>query len=84
MIRSANSTRVTVEHAGSRLLIARLMPGGVATLSSRPPLRVQLSDSRGVEVEFDGKRIALPERDATGRAKDVEVIIGSTPNPEKS
>jgi len=76
VIRSARSTRVTVEHAGSRLLIARLAPGAVTTLTAPLPLRVQLSNPRSVEIEYGGTSIAIPPRDPGDRDKDVEVRIG--------
>jgi hypothetical protein len=73
VIRAARSTRVIVERAGQRLLIARLVPGSVTTLSSSPPLRVQLSAAEGVEVEYDTHKIAVPARD--NQSKDVEVVV---------
>lgn len=73
VIRASRSTRVIVERAGQRLLIARLVPGSVTTLSSSPPLRVQLSASEGVEVEYDARKIAVPARD--GQSKDVEIVV---------
>lgn len=81
VIRAARSTRVIVERAGQRLLIARLVPGSVTTLSSSPPLRVQLSASEGVELEYDDQKIAIPPRD--DQTKDVEVIVEPA-NREKS
>jgi hypothetical protein len=83
VIRSARATRVIVEHAGSRLLVARLVAGGVTTLSARLPLRVQVADPEGVELEYGGNKVALPERDPLERAKSVEVMIGAS-DQEKS
>jgi hypothetical protein len=81
VIRSARSTRVIVEREGQRLLIARLDPGSVTTLSSSPPLRVQLSDTDGVEVEYDARKIAIPPRE--NPTKDVEVVVEAA-NRERS
>ena len=73
VIRAARSTRVIVEHAGQRLLIARLVPGSATTLTSSPPLRVQLSDTEGVELEYDARKIEIPPR--SDQSKDVEVVV---------
>jgi hypothetical protein len=83
VIRSAHATRVIVEHAGSRLLVARLLPGSATTLSSQPPLRVLLSDPQGVEVEYGAQKIAVPPRTVTEPSKDVEVLVDAQ-NREKS
>ena len=83
VLRSTRSTRVIVEHAGNRLLVARLQPGTVTTLTSPPPLRVQLTDSEGIDVQYGGKKIAVPPVGAVERAKGVEVVVAA-PNPEKS
>lgn len=83
VVRTARSTRVIVEHDGSRLLVARLLPGAVTTLSSPPPLKVQVSDPDGVEVEYGAEKIPVPPRDASEPSKDVEVLVGA-PNREKS
>lgn len=84
VIRSAHSTKVTVERAGGRLLVARLLPGGSTSLSSRPPLRVQISDPEGVEIEYDGNKVELPTLQNTStRTEDLEITVGR-PVPEKS
>ena len=83
VIRSSKSTRVSVEQSGRLLLVARLTPGGNTTMSSRLPLRVQLSDGDGVEIEYAGKKLVVPPRDRTQRGDGIEVSVGE-PNPEKS
>jgi hypothetical protein len=81
VIKSEHATRVIVEHAGNRLLVARLVPGTATTVSSPPPLRLLLSDPDGVNIKYGTTPIPVPPReDAT---KDVEVIV-SAPNREKS
>jgi len=77
VIRTTRSTRVTVEHAGSRLMVARLRAGATASLTSRPPLRVQLSDPDGVELEYRGQKVDLPAapRTMTGDG-ELEITIG--------
>ncbi len=84
VIRSARSTRVTVAHAGSRLLVARLAAGATTTLTSAPPLRVRITQPDAVELEYGGKRIEVPEPDPSGEDDAVEVIIPGPPHPEKS
>jgi hypothetical protein len=81
VIRAARSTRVIVDRGGQRLLIARLVPGAITTLSSSPPLRVQLSDAEGVELEYNAHKIAIPPRE--NATKDVEVIVEAE-NRERS
>ena len=44
---------------------------------------MQISDPEGVELEYGGKKVALPAKDATATAADLEVVVG-VPNPEKS
>lgn len=84
VIRSARSTRVTIEHAGSRVMSARLPPGGSTSLSSRPPLRVQLSDPDGVEIEYGGKKVDVRGLlESPARAGDLEITVGGSV-PEKS
>ncbi len=87
VIRSARSTRVTIEHAGGRLLVARLAPGDVTTLSARLPLRVQLTEPLGVDIEYGGKKIAIPAPDENAGSNGVEVVIErslAARNDEKS
>lgn len=83
VIRSKRSTRVSVEHSGRMLLLARVPAGGVATMTSRPPLRVQLSEGDGVEIEYAGNKVVVPPRDSVEESKGIEVVVGD-PNQEKS
>ncbi len=85
VIRSAHPTKVTIDRAGSRLLLARLPAGGSTALSSRPPLRVELSDREGVEVEYAGKPLVVPATpDDVTSTDDVELVLGPPPPPGKS
>lgn len=81
VIKSEHATRVIVEHAGNRLLVARLVPGTATTVSSPPPLRLLLSDPDGVNIKYGATPIPVPPREDA--SKDVEVIV-SAPNREKS
>lgn len=81
VIRGARTTRVIVEHAGSRVLVARVPAGGSTSLRSPPPLRLLIANPLGVEVEYAGKPIAVPTtQDENG---DVEIVIGQL-SAEKS
>lgn len=84
VIRTGRSTRVTVERGGSRLLVARLAAGAVTTLTSPPPLRVQLTNPASVQIEYGGRPVAIPEPEAGSATDGVEVIIGAVETPEKS
>lgn len=84
VIRTTRSTRVTVEHAGSRLMVVRLKAGATASLSAPPPLRVQLSDPQGVTLEYRGQPVPMPAEPATSSDDgDVEITVGG-PLAEKS
>jgi hypothetical protein len=67
VIRANKSTRVAVEHAGVRLVVARLRAGATTTVSSPPPLRVHVEDTASVVLEYRGKPVE------TGQG-DVEVV----------
>lgn len=56
-IRASRVTRVVVEHAGSRLFVARVPAGGSTTVRSPLPLRITVSDPGAVEVDYEGKRV---------------------------
>lgn len=84
VIRTARSTRVTVEREGTRLLVARLAAGAMTTLTSPPPLRVQLTNPANVQIEYGGHPIAIPERTSDHGNEPVEVIIGGAIAREKS
>lgn len=58
VIRANTSTRIAVEHAGARLVVARLRAGATTTVSSPPPLRVHVEDPSAVVLEYRGKPIA--------------------------
>lgn len=84
VIRSARSTKITVDQGRNRLMVTRLLPGGSTSLSARKPLRLQISDPEGVEVEYDGKRLDLPRMSESPSASDdLEIVLGSR-DPEKS
>lgn len=78
VIRSAQPTRVTVEHAGIRLLVARIPAGGATALRSPPPLRLLLGKTEGVEVEYGGAPVAL-HAEAVNDDGDVELVVGASP-----
>ena len=83
VVRSLRSTRVIVEHHGSRLMVTRVPAGGAASLTAQPPLRVQLSEPDGVEVEWRGVPVEVPRsHESSTRTGEVEVTLG--PPPEKS
>ncbi len=84
VIRSVGSTKVTIDHGSSRLMVARLPPGGSTSLSSRPPLRVQISEPAGVELEYDGKKVELPRAAAAEQQGELEVTVGAAVDPGKS
>jgi adenylate cyclase len=67
VIRAKRSTRVAVEYAGVRLVVARLRAGAMTTVSSPPPLRVHVESADSVALEYRGKPI-------TG-AGEVEVVM---------
>jgi adenylate cyclase len=69
VIRANKSTRVAVEHAGVRLVVARLRAGAMTTVSSPPPLRVHVEDVASVALEYRGKPVA-----AQGGQGEVEVV----------
>jgi hypothetical protein len=71
VIRAKRSTKVTVEHDGVRLVVARLRTGAMTSVTSPPPLRVQLDEPDSVALEYRGKPIA--ERD------DIEIVGGTMP-----
>jgi hypothetical protein len=75
VIRASRPTRVTVEHAGSRLYVAKIPAGGSASLRSRPPLRVTVSDPGAVELEYEGKRIELDVPTTLEPAEDFTVVL---------
>lgn len=80
VIRSKRSTRVTVDHDDRRLMITRLSAGAATSLTSRPPLRIKLSQPTGVEIEYAGKKVPIPEPraksdDADGKKTEVEIIV---------
>lgn len=80
IIRSTRSTRVTVEHAEHRLMVTRLPAGAAASLTSRPPLRIKLSQPAGVEIEYAGKKVPIPAQraksDDEGSGKtEVEIVV---------
>jgi hypothetical protein len=83
VIRSAKATKVTIDHAGRRLMAARLLAGGTASLTSRPPLHLTISDPDGVQVEYDGKPIELPIQPmpAEGSTEQLDITVGE-PAPE--
>jgi hypothetical protein len=83
VVRSLRSTRVIVEQNGNRLMITRVPAGGAASLTAQPPLRVQLAEPDGVEVEWRGTPLPIPRsHDDPTRTGEVEVALG--PPPEKS
>ncbi|MBA3539703.1 MAG: hypothetical protein H0T79_08730 [Deltaproteobacteria bacterium] len=84
VIRSAKATSVTIDHGKNRLLVARLPAGGSTSLSSRPPLRLKLGEVEGVQLEYDGKPVALPANDASQRIDEFEITLGELQEPEKS
>jgi adenylate cyclase len=60
VIRGVRATRVVVEHAGAKVLVARIPAGGVTSLVSSPPLRVLIADPGGVTIEYAGKPVEVP------------------------
>lgn len=60
VVRAARTTRVSISKDDARIMVVRLPAGGMTSLSARPPLRLTLSQRAGVEVEYAGKRVALP------------------------
>jgi hypothetical protein len=80
VIRSTRSTRVTVDHADHRLMITRLPAGAATSLTSRPPLRIKLSQPSGVEIEYAGKKVPIPEPrakpdDDPSKKTEVEIVV---------
>ena len=68
MIRAKRPTKVTVDHNGTRLVVARLRGGAMTAVTSSPPLKVLVDDVESVTLEYRGMPI-------TGRG-EVEVIDG--------
>lgn len=80
VIRSTRSTRVTVDHDDHRLMITRLPAGASTSLTSRPPLRIKLSQPAGVEIEYAGKKVPIPEPrakpdDDPSKKTEVEIVV---------
>ena len=70
VIRTAQLTNVIVAREHERLLIAWMPAGGSTALRTAPPVELTLSDAHGVEVEYGGKRIALPSASASPSPSD--------------
>ncbi|NVB81955.1 MAG: DUF4115 domain-containing protein [Kofleriaceae bacterium] len=83
VIRSTRATKVSVERDGRTLLVARIAAGGVATMTARLPLRVQLGGVDGIEIEYGGRKVPVPATDPSDHSKSVEIAVGE-PNQEKS
>jgi adenylate cyclase len=66
VVHAKRSLKVVIERAGSPLVVARLRTGGVASVSSPPPLRVRVDDADAITLEYRGKPITRP---------DVEVAV---------
>ena len=78
VIRTTRSTRVTVEKDDHRLMITRLPAGAATSLTSRPPLRIRLSQPAGVEIEYGGKQVPIPAHVETrddSKGSDVEITV---------
>lgn len=79
VIRSSRTTRVTVDHEGTRLLVARIPSGGTSSLTSKPPLRVKLGNPDGVQLEYNGKLVDLASAPRPAeRTEDFEIILGDS------
>lgn len=73
VIRAAtNPIKLTIESEGNRLMVARLPAGGSTSLAVGPPLTIHINNPEGVEVEYDGRPVALPAAGSAG----VELTIG--------
>ncbi|MGN6106754.1 MAG: RodZ domain-containing protein [Kofleriaceae bacterium] len=84
VIRSSRTTRVTVDHEGTRLLVARIPSGGTSSLTSKPPLRVKLGNPDGVQLEYNGKLVDLATAPRPAeRTEDFEIILGGSQSEKR-